>query len=175
MIKDIKLYIATWSRQDTDNLLLLGIKCQGSVCWNIAAYTSDRRTPLLHESYQVRRLTVSNKGSQRVGMKLMRGDKIHSSLQFQGWRSWDLRKVQRLIREERSLMRDIIEGGSSNISVCVCVLGRTQSMRWLCPAGVNLFMELRFPHDMSLSSPSYAKTHCVLFLNNSQEHYGYGQ
>lgn len=121
MIKDIKLYIATWSRQDTDNLLLLGIKCQGSVCWNIAAYTSDRRTPLLHESYQVRRLTVSNKGSQRVGMKLMRGDKIHSSLQFQGWRSWDLRKVQRLIREERSLMRDIIEGGSSNISVCVCV------------------------------------------------------
>lgn len=48
----------------------------------------------------------------------MRGDKIHSSLQFQGWRSCDLRKVQRLMREERSLMRDIIGDGSSTINVC---------------------------------------------------------
>lgn len=77
-------------------------------------------------------------------MELMRGNKIHSSLQFQGWRSWDLRKVQSLVREERSLMRDIIEGGSSMISVR--------------PAGVSLLSELRFPHDTSLSFPSYAKT-----------------
>lgn len=54
-----------------------------------------------------------------MGMKLMRGDKIHSSLQFQGWRSWDLRKDQRLTRGESSLMRDIREGGSSDISVYV--------------------------------------------------------
>lgn len=37
----------------------------------------------------------------------------------------------------------------------------------------NLFMEPRFL-DMSLSSPSYAKTHCELFLNKSQEHCVYG-
>lgn len=42
----------------------------------------------------------------------MRGNKIHSSLQFQGWRSWDLKKVQSLDEEERSLMRDIMEGAS---------------------------------------------------------------
>lgn len=54
-----------------------------------------------------------------MGTKLMRGDKIHSSLQFQGWRSWDLREAQRLTQGERSLMRDIREGGSGGISVYV--------------------------------------------------------
>lgn len=43
-------------------------------------------------------------------MKLMRGDKIHSSLQFQAWSSWDLRKDKRQTWGWRSLMRDIYRG-----------------------------------------------------------------
>lgn len=63
-------------------------------------------------------------------MKLMRGDKIHSSLQFQGWRSWDLQKVQRLMWGKRSLLRDIIEVGSSDINVCARARGRTRRTCW---------------------------------------------
>lgn len=112
-------------------------------------------------------------------MKLMRGDKIHSSLQFQGWRSRDLKKVQRLMWGKRSLLRDIMEDGSSNISVCervhtgVCDWKNMKDML-MHPAGMNLFEGLRFPHNRSLLSSSYTKSRSVLFLNNSQEYYRYG-
>ena len=73
-----------------------------------------------------------------MGMKLMRGDKIQSSLQFQGWRSCDLRKDQRLTRGARSLMRDIRGGGSGDISV-LYVRGRTQSTCAPSPPGTGDF------------------------------------
>lgn len=112
-------------------------------------------------------------------MKLMRGDKIHSSLQFQGWRSRDLKKVQRLMWGKRSLLRDIMEDGSSNIRICECVhTGVCERMNTkdvlIHPACMNLFEELRFPHNRSLLSLSYTKSCSVLFLNNSQEYYRYG-
>ena len=112
-------------------------------------------------------------------MKLMRGDKIHSSLQFQGWRSRDLKKVQRLMRGKRSLPRDIMEDGSSNISVCECVCTgvcerkNTKDML-MHPAGMNLFEGLRFPHNRSLLSSSYTKSRLGLCLNNSQKCSRYG-
>lgn len=84
-----------------------------------------------------------------MGMKLMRGDKIHSSLQFQGWRSRDLRQDQRLTRGARSLMRDIRGGGSSDISVYVW--GRTWSMCWLCPQGTWISLWSRDSQMICLS------------------------
>lgn len=55
--------------------------------------TSETKTPLHHISHPERKVNGERwRQLERARAELMRGNKIHSSLQFQGWRSWDLRK-----------------------------------------------------------------------------------
>lgn len=98
---------------------------------------------------------------ERARTELMRGNKIHSSLQFQGWRNWDLRKGPESGRR-REILNERHYGRRKPHYTRALPAGacgeKTQSMFWLCPAGVNLLSELRFPHPASLLLPPYAKT-----------------
>lgn len=107
----------------------------------------------------------------------MRGNTIHSSLQFQGWKSWDLRKSPEPGEEEGSLMRDIMEGASH-------IILNVHFQRWrvgkkITKHVVTVPSRCEFLKRLQISTPFVSYCHrmqrprSVVIWSNLQECYGY--
>lgn len=89
LIKEIELSTRLWSRWITGAQPLCGQDEKSGI--SLLKYSS-KDTTSIHIPHGEKVNGEQWRQLERARTELMRGNKIHSSLQFQGWRSWDLRK-----------------------------------------------------------------------------------